>query len=867
MSESDDTEELLSVTPQIDDNISIGDNFSPYFHIVDKLITQVYKLNHKISNIERFNSDIVSNSSIDKQTMSNDEFTNCRRCASLESLPQRLEKNTIHPYLPSSAQSTPQKPRHKLMLKTLTGPEKNEKFINDPIPNLNLPLETLCSSSKTHDPNSENLKKEKHLLTEIDNLLSNFKGVVKKPDISRNLNEEFKMIDNYDQTHKVVDEVKQVLKEMDEQQLKINHIYDDKLSDHIKKFNALLVEAGRGSEKLNRELESKNKKLDELNKNCSPKTLDQNPPRSPLQLGDLNFPDVTKKNDHLGYDIYSTAQNTLNLHKRLLKNDKKSPQMLSPNDNYIFEKSIEFSQSTNLGKLSLVDLWNSNCSGATEKNPEKCLQRLHEEKLRRTHCEELIQQLQNKILEQQQKLAVAIQVDEAKDSAILKFHDAWEKVSIRLKIVTKQKEVLEKEREKMFLQNKQNVEAFEEKIDFYKKETAQTLAFSQKAQEKVDCLEKQLEELKQTLKNNEEKLKQVTAECNQEIDKNRQLSNILANKEIELTETKSILTHAKKEVSQSKNTIEICQKDFVTIKQEYETIQEELENEKSRVSQLNEENKTMYEEIERHKEKEQIYEKKLKEALENIEKNKVELKSFYQGQVELLVQNKLNEFEKQLEEAEQNMKDELTRRELEIARQAALHIQQITEKYSLEINLLEQKHHEELQLNSVKNAQFEQQLHDLQLKLEKQQRRRANLALQLQKVMEAQWMEAIKIINNKSPTSIQNSSISTIDQLNSLQSKSYQNVEALLAQEDPDSEFESKGIFQTPQKMQKSPRKLTRKSVKHLNDNNLHKYINMLLQKQLPNSLISKDDEIAGHVGDQPTQDVGWLSRRSGLSK
>lgn len=37
----------------------------------------------------------------------------------------------------------------------------------------------------------------------------------------------------------------------------------------------------------------------------------------------------------------------------------------------------------------------------------------------------MIQQLQKKILEQQEKLAVAVRVDRAKDAAIAKLRDAW----------------------------------------------------------------------------------------------------------------------------------------------------------------------------------------------------------------------------------------------------------------------------------------------------------------------------------------------------------------------------------------------------------------------------------------------------------
>ena len=41
------------------------------------------------------------------------------------------------------------------------------------------------------------------------------------------------------------------------------------------------------------------------------------------------------------------------------------------------------------------------------------------------HCEQLVQALQTKLLESQQKLAVALQVDSDKDAAITKLQGAW----------------------------------------------------------------------------------------------------------------------------------------------------------------------------------------------------------------------------------------------------------------------------------------------------------------------------------------------------------------------------------------------------------------------------------------------------------
>lgn len=43
-------------------------------------------------------------------------------------------------------------------------------------------------------------------------------------------------------------------------------------------------------------------------------------------------------------------------------------------------------------------------------------------------CERLIQQLQARLLEEQQKLAVAVQVDRGKDQAILQLQHAWKRL-------------------------------------------------------------------------------------------------------------------------------------------------------------------------------------------------------------------------------------------------------------------------------------------------------------------------------------------------------------------------------------------------------------------------------------------------------
>lgn len=94
---------------------------------------------------------------------------------------------------------------------------------------------------------------------------------------------------------------------------------------------------------------------------------------------------------------------------------------------------------------------------------------------------------------------------------------------------------------------------------------------------------------------------------------------------------------------------------------------------------------------------------------------------------------------------------------------------------------MEEKHKEEVRLYQVQLSQNEQQIQNLQSKFQQQQNRKAQLIQQLHKVMEAQWLEALKIINNtKSPISTNSKDCTTIDQLCSLKSKSYIDFEQLL---------------------------------------------------------------------------------------
>lgn len=215
MSDSDDTEELLLMTPHIQDH-SIEEAHVPYYDIVDKLITQVSKLKSRITSIE--NSSDVSLGSVTNSIdtflnmQSSDSSNACRRCFSYESLPQGSEyRRTTVPQC-FSTQSTPQKPRSKLMLKSFPNSPKYDeelKLFKKPY-RMGAPKEgDRLGENEIH---KQPLVEESNIIEEIDNFLSNVKPL--KPDAARTLDFGHCVNESLQKQSKTAVDVHQILKGM-----------------------------------------------------------------------------------------------------------------------------------------------------------------------------------------------------------------------------------------------------------------------------------------------------------------------------------------------------------------------------------------------------------------------------------------------------------------------------------------------------------------------------------------------------------------------------------------------------------------------------------------------------------------------------
>ncbi|XP_026272685.1 centrobin isoform X2 [Frankliniella occidentalis] len=96
--------------------------------------------------------------------------------------------------------------------------------------------------------------------------------------------------------------------------------------------------------------------------------------------------------------------------------------------------------------LSLAELWSDGEKPVIKSvGDTKLLQKYEEERCRRQHCEHLVQALQTKLLESQQKLAVALQVDSDKDAAIAKLQSAWNSLANHWRTVEDQRHLLTKQ--------------------------------------------------------------------------------------------------------------------------------------------------------------------------------------------------------------------------------------------------------------------------------------------------------------------------------------------------------------------------------------------------------------------------------------
>ncbi|KMQ96257.1 sporulation-specific protein 15-like isoform x1 protein [Lasius niger] len=405
--------------------------------------------------------------------------------------------------------------------------------------------------------------------------------------------------------------------------------------------------------------------------------------------------------------------------------------------------------------LSLSDFWETHPARSQE---ETLRIKLEEEKFRREHCEHLIQELQKRLLEQQEKVAVAVRIDNEKNVLISQFHAAWSKLKQQVAILevehknsqTNLQNVTEKyqsEISELQTQIKRLEEKLSKALDLaagYKEKSDTTI------KEKVDLLKTHADELesyKLLVQEAENRYEQIKIEFNKLLEKNQQNEETLRTVQSELNKERLREGEVRSEMGVIHKALDTCEAELTVLRQEKENLQLKLKEEINRNTILEQKNSSLLVSIDDAKKAEKLAKDETKSIVEQKEKIRAELQEVYQKQVDEVVKTKLQEFQMQLDTAESEFLEELKTRQQVIAECAARKIKDVIDKHRLEINLLEEKHKEEKRLCELQLAQALQRSSMLETHLNSQRTAKSQLAEQLHSVMQKQWQQALHIIS------------------------------------------------------------------------------------------------------------------------
>ncbi|CAH0723501.1 unnamed protein product, partial [Brenthis ino] len=435
----------------------------------------------------------------------------------------------------------------------------------------------------------------------------------------------------------------------------------------------------------------------------------------------------------------------------LKKEEFKMPQVRP----FGFDRDAYKIDSIDTDLLSLSELWSEKPDRGEKVDSIK----LEEERLKREHCEAMIQQLQRKLLEQQEKLAVAIKVDRAKDAAINKLKEAWLRLTGSLdKAEERHRTALDKmcrevDNFKMVAGDAQK------KTSHFETELYKALDLAHDYQEKCKQLTNEKKELQENLDkiviNRDEaiKLKEKEIEVLKEnyetvMRLNKQSTDCVKNLEDALEKERSDHEQAKCKANDLNNKLQSVNEEKSLIQQECDILKNKVNEERSRSNILEHQLCDSQNQVSELLKKCDTFENETKILKKHLELQKVELKNHYQQQLEDAVLGKLQEFQKQLELAERDMEMASRNKELHIVDTFNKQIVRIEEQHKLEVNVLEEKQKEEIKLYRLQLAQASEKIGLLESKLESYRRRRGEIASQLHGVMEAQWRQALRILTS-----------------------------------------------------------------------------------------------------------------------
>ncbi|XP_077286117.1 centriole duplication and spindle assembly protein centrobin [Arctopsyche grandis] len=477
---------------------------------------------------------------------------------------------------------------------------------------------------------------------------------------------------------------------------------------------------------------------------------------------------------------------------------------------------------------SLSKMWNDSNEYKQVVDGKVNFEKFEEEKLRREHCENVIQQLQRKILEQQQKLAVAVQIDSDKDEAISKLQNARIEVSQKLyktedQISTMQSQlsacrICNSDLTKKIHENEEEIVKYMTLIHEYEDKLRVTI---ENCEIEKDTLNKEIEVYKCTIAEKEGSLADLKESSELIIRLNKQLTENMTLAQDNLEKINLENKEIKEQLVVLQKSHTFLEDELCIIKSDKTDLLTRIAEEKNRNSHLDSQKNNLQNSLDATYKKIRTLENEFANFKTSSELQKGEMKTHYQKQMETIVMEKLSEFQKQLQSAENFMTNEIQSKEKDIALQFARHLQKVEDRHQLEVNILEEKHREEIKFHKVQLNKSKQTIQLLQDKLTSYKSKRGEMAAQLHSVMENQWQEALKILTNES-VNVPHIPTEAKCLLNS-NGRSFDGMQHLMEIQNSNESKETQNYSRSSNKNNNQELKLTEEQLQH--------YIKLLLQK------------------------------------
>lgn len=292
------------------------------------------------------------------------------------------------------------------------------------------------------------------------------------------------------------------------------------------------------------------------------------------------------------------------------------------------------------------------------------------------------------------------------------------------------------------------------KVVQLEQEVAETIGLIKRFETKNEMLELKIENLTSTSKEMSDLSKKQISE----------LENRLSN-------SKKVEKELREEVEELKAKIKEEKETWFKEKQSKSQLDREIASLKSQLKQSKDEKVKIYEKFDEDRQMLETKQKKIfnsmmddfsekeRKLIKELDAQRVALKNYYQAQLETSLEEKVKEYQDQLNKFQQEIQFDAEERERSFNDRSMSQLELIVRKNEEEIDLTRRKCREEVELYRIQLLNANRTIDSLEMKLNEYQMRRVNIADNLHNIMETQWKKILDVLScpSRPPSQVQES--------------------------------------------------------------------------------------------------------------